>query len=60
MVLDEGDGSGGLLDLNMLAMTGGAERTRARFEGLLRTAGFRFLKVTPTEAVSSVISAMAV
>ena len=60
MVLDEGTGSGGMLDLNMLAMTGGAERTRAQFEGLLQSAGFRVLKVTPTDAVSSVISAVAI
>lgn len=30
-VLDEGDASGGLLDLNMLVMTGGRERTQRQF-----------------------------
>ena len=60
MVLDESSGSGGMLDLNMLAMTGGAERTRDQFEVLLRSEGFRMRKVTPTDVVSSVISAVAV
>ena len=60
MVLDESSGSGGMLDLNMLAMTGGTERTRDQFEVLLRSEGFRMRKVTPTDVVSSVISAVAV
>jgi O-methyltransferase domain len=29
-----------LLDLNMMVMMGGPERTRAEFAGLLNTAGF--------------------
>ena len=60
MVLDGASGSGGLLDLNMLAMTGGAERTGMHYAELLRAAGFEMKKVVPTGAVSSVISAVAV
>ena len=60
MVLDGASGSGGLLDLNMLAMTGGAERTATQYSELLRAAGFEMKKVVPTGAVSSVIGAVAV
>ena len=53
-------GSGGLLDLNMLVMTGGAERTVAEYGTLLGGAGFRLVDVTPTAAVSSIVRAEAV
>ena len=33
MVVDESSGAGGLLDLNMLVMTGGAERTEELLTG---------------------------
>ncbi len=55
MVLKEGVGSGGLLDLNMLVITGGRERTRAQFEDLLSAAGFRLIEKKDTASVSSVL-----
>lgn len=60
MILDDDDGSGGLLDLNMLVMTGGRERAMADFERLLSEAGFRLLRVVPTGTVNSLICAEAV
>ena len=60
MVLDDATGDGGLLDLNMLVMTQGAERTEEQFGGILGQAGFRLMDVTETGAVSSVIRAKAV
>ena len=59
MVKDELTGSGSLLDLHMLVMTRGAERTEAQFRELLSQSGFRMLDVVPTESVSSVIRAVA-
>ena len=44
-----------LLDLNMLVMTGGRERTRREFEILLNAAGYRLTRVVPTLAPQSVI-----
>ena len=61
MALDDfPSGSGGLLDLNMLVMTGGAERSREQFRVLLAQAGFELLDVVETAAVSCVILAKAV
>lgn len=40
------------LDINMLAMTGGLERTRGEYEKLLATAGFRLSRVIETPAVA--------
>lgn len=47
-----------LLDLNMLVMTGGRERTRAEFVTLLETAGFKLAKIVPTIAPQCVIEAI--
>ena len=44
-------------DLNMLAVTGGRERTAAGFAALLERAGCRIERVTPTESPLSVILA---
>ncbi len=61
MVLEESlSGSGGLLDLNMLVMTGGAERSLEQFGTLLAQARFELLDVRTTSAISSVIRAKAV
>jgi ubiquinone/menaquinone biosynthesis C-methylase UbiE len=51
-VLPEADASafGALLDLNMLVMTGGRERTEREFRGLLDAAGFEITRMTPTLA----------
>lgn len=56
MTLDETRGAGGLLDLNMLAATGGAERAEGQFRELLAAAGFR-LRGTTATGVRSVITA---
>jgi O-methyltransferase domain/Dimerisation domain len=47
-----------LLDLNMLAMTGGRERTKAEFRALLDAAGYKLTKIVPTMAPQSVIEAV--
>ena len=60
MLLDESGGAGGLLDLNMLVMTGGRERALADFEQLLGETGFRLADVRPTGRVNSLIRAEAV
>ncbi len=60
MLKDDSTGSGGLLDLHMLVMTGGAERTEAQFRDLLNSAGFSMIDVIATGSVSSVIRSMAV
>jgi hypothetical protein len=48
-----------LLDLNMLVMTGGRERTKSEFRTLLAAAGYRLTKIVPTMAPQSVIEALA-
>ncbi len=60
MVPDDITGAGGLLDLNMLIVAGGAERTTEQFKRLLDGAGFELLEMIPTRSVSSVIRARAV
>ena len=60
MVLDDATGRGGLLDLNMLVMTQGAERTEEQFRDILSEAGFGLLDAIETGAVNSVIHAKAV
>ncbi len=59
MALDESTAVGGLLDLHMMVMTGGAERTERQFSALLAQAGFEMLDVNPTASVNSVIRARA-
>jgi hypothetical protein len=44
-----------LLDLNMLVIPGGKERTRAEFEALYSASGFRLAQITDTHAGVSVI-----
>ena len=43
------------IDLNMLVMTGGRERTEEEFRQLYESAGFRLTRVVPTESPFSVI-----
>jgi hypothetical protein len=59
MVIPPGDDfhPGKLLDLVMLAVTGGMERTAEEYAALLAKAGFRLTRVVPTEAAASVIEA---
>jgi SAM-dependent methyltransferase len=47
-----------LLDLNMLAMTGGRERTRAEFRSLLEAADYKLTRIIPTIAPQSIIEAV--
>ena len=46
------------IDLNMLVMTGGRERTANEFEQLLAGAGFRVTRIIPTELPFSIIEAV--
>jgi hypothetical protein len=47
-----------LLDLNMLVMSGGRERTEAEYRKLFAASGFRLTRVIPTMAPLNVIEAM--
>ena len=42
-----------LLDLNMLVIPGGKERTEAEYRALYAAAGFRLSKITPTQPTSA-------
>ena len=46
------------MDLNMLVMTGGQERTEAEYSALLHAAGLRLARVVPTQTEMSVIEAV--
>lgn len=46
---------GKFIDLNMLIMTGGRERTEEEFRALYEAAGFKLSRVVPTESPFSVI-----
>ena len=59
MVLDAVTGEGGLLDMNMLVMTRGAERTEKQFKDILAQAGFALIEVVRTKSVNSVLRARA-
>ena len=60
LTLDDGSGSGGMLDLNMLVMTGGAERTWEQFQALLAQSGFELVDIVETGSVGSLLRARAV
>jgi SAM-dependent methyltransferase len=47
-----------LLDLNMLVMTGGRERTECELRALLDAANFRLTRIVPTVAPQSIIEAV--
>jgi hypothetical protein len=47
-----------LLDLNMLAMTGGQERTKEEFRALLDAANYELTRIIPTMAPQSIIEAV--
>ena len=49
---------GPLIDLNMMVMTGGAERTETGYRELLARAGFRVDRVVATKSPFSVIEAV--
>jgi hypothetical protein len=46
------------LDLNMLVMNGGRERTKAEFCALLEAADYKVTRIVPTMAPQSVIEAV--
>jgi ubiquinone/menaquinone biosynthesis C-methylase UbiE len=48
---------GPLIDLNMMVMTGGVERTEVEYRDLLAKSGFRMDRVTATHSPLSVIEA---
>ena len=43
------------IDLNMLIMTGGCERTEKEYGMLMEAAGFRLTRIIPTESPMSVL-----
>ncbi len=47
-----------LLDLNMMVMTAGRERTKSEFHALLDAADFRVTRIIPTMAPQSIIEAV--
>jgi hypothetical protein len=58
VVLDEpGPHFGKTLDVIMLAITGGRERTASEYEALVNTAGFRFSRVIQTRSQHSIVEA---
>lgn len=62
MVLPEGDAPhpGKILDMVMLVLPGGQERTAAEYAPLLHQAGFRIDRVVPTESAVSIVDAVPV
>jgi hypothetical protein len=46
------------MDLNMLVMTGGRERTETEYRALLASAGLKLTQVIPTHTEMSVIEAV--
>ena len=55
-----GPSPGYLMELNMMVMTGGRERSEAAFAALLDRTGFRLESVTPTPVPMSIVQAVAV
>ena len=51
---------GKLMDIGMLVMLGGRERTEAEYRNLLDRANFRLVKVVPTESPASIVEAVPV
>ncbi|WP_194847949.1 methyltransferase [Candidatus Neptunochlamydia vexilliferae] len=56
-ILSCSGGHGGLLDLNMLVMTGGKERTVEQFKELLKKGGFELEKALSLNEVASILVA---
>lgn len=51
---------GKLLDMNMLVMTGGRERSAEEFTALLSASGFRLVRIVPVNPMTSVVEAVPV
>lgn len=47
-----------VMDLNMLAMTGGKERTATEYDALLKKAGFKLTRVIPTPSPMQIVEAV--
>ncbi len=60
MVLPPGDAPhpGKMLDMIMLALPGGQERTEVEYASLLAKAGLKLSRVVPTESAVSVVEAL--
>jgi O-methyltransferase domain len=60
MVLPEGDAPhpGKMLDMIMLTVTGGEERTASQYGALLEEARFRMTRVVPTASLVSIVEAV--
>lgn len=52
--------AGKFIDLNMMVLSGGQERTAEEFDVLLTAAGFRLNRILPTRSSSSVVEAVPV
>ena len=48
-----------LLDLEMLTLPGGIERTEAEYRDLLQAGGFRLARIVPTRSSTSVVEGIA-
>ena len=59
-VIPKGNGAhwGKLLDINMLVLTGGRERTREEFRELFASAGLRLARIVPTACPLSILEAV--
>ena len=59
-VIPPGNGRffGKLVDLHMMMVTGGMERTEEEYAELLGQAGFRLSRVVPTESIISVVEGL--
>jgi hypothetical protein len=60
MVLPDGDvpDSGKMLDMVMLTVPGGEERTASQYRALLNQAGFQVRRVVPTASLVSIVEAV--
>ena len=60
MVLPDGDAPhpGRMLDMVMLTVTGGEERTASQYGALLDAAGFRMTRVVPTASLATIVEAV--
>jgi hypothetical protein len=60
MVLPPGDTAhpGKMLDMVMLVLLGGRERTESEYASLLSKAGFRLTQVVPTSSSASIVEAV--
>ena len=59
-IIPEGDEPhfGKIMDIEMLLSPGGMERTPAEFEGLLDKAGFKMVRIIPTESPVGIVEAV--